>query len=454
LVDTLSGPGPFTVFAPTNDAFGMIDGGVLGCLLEPDNKQVLTDVLLYHVASGEVTSDMLENNQKVSTLEGNNVTVTITDGVVMINEATVTTANAIASNGVVHVIDQVLLPPNNEGLNTLVEKCKYRDIPGTAVINNLDTLVTALTAADLVDTLAVDGPFTVFAPTDAAFGMVNPGVLGCLLESDNKQELTDVLLYHVASGNVASGDLTDNQKVPTLEGSDITITVKGTDVLRLQLKANDALILGKDVIATNGVVHVIDQVLIPSDNAGITALVERCTIPDIPALAVASNLDTLVTVLKAAGLVETLSGPGPFTVFAPTNAAFAKLDEGVLACLQEADNKNALAAVLKYHVASGEFTSDMLENNQKVSTLQGSNATVTISGSVVKINDATVMIADVSASNGVVHVIDNVLIPTNNDDVDDLIDKCATPQPSTASTILGVAIPLIGMLATAVAVIV
>jgi len=222
---------------------------------------------------------MLSNNQKVETLEGSDATVTISSGVVKINGAAVTTADAIASNGVVHVINQVLLPPDNTGFNALVEKCKYRDIPGTAVANKLDTLVTALGFADLVDTLAGTGPFTVFAPTNAAFGKLDEGVLACLLEADHKDALTAVLTYHVASGNVASNTLTNNQKVQTLQGSDITVTVEGSDVLRLQLKVNDVTIVAKDVIATNGVVHVINDVLLPTNNDDVDDLIAECETP-------------------------------------------------------------------------------------------------------------------------------------------------------------------------------
>jgi len=171
----------------------------------------------------------------------------------------------------------------------------------------------------------------------------------------------------------------------------------------------------------------------------------------IPVTATTNGLTTLVTALKAANLATTLSGDGPFTVFAPTNDAFAMVDEGVLECLLDADNKAVLSDVLLYHVASGKVTSDMLSNNQEVESLQGSDATVTISSGVVKINGATVTAADVSATNGVVHVIDQVLLPTNNDDLDKLVKKCGK---TSASAVLGVTIPLIGMLAAAVAVIV
>jgi len=163
---------------------------------------------------------------------------------------------------------------------------------------------------------------------------------------------------------------------------------------------------------------------------------------------ISRGFSDLVALLRRAELVETLSGSGPFTIFAPTDGAFAKVDLGVLECLQEPLYAKALSAILKYHVTNGEVASGDLQNEQKVTTLEGSNVTVTIMGSTVMINTATVTIPDVPAINGFFHEIDEVLIPTDNDDVDALIAGCATTiAPTSASAILGVAIPLIGMLA-------
>ena len=123
------------------------------------------------------------------------------------------------------------------------------------------------------------------------------------------------------------------------------------------------------------------------------------------------DLSTLVEAVTAAGLAETLQGEGPFTVFAPTNAAFDALPAGELDRLLEPANKEELANILKYHVVEGEVMSTDLTNGQKAETLEGGTLTVTINGKTVKINDATVATADVPASNGVVHVIDQVLLP-------------------------------------------
>jgi uncharacterized surface protein with fasciclin (FAS1) repeats len=133
---------------------------------------------------------------------------------------------------------------------------------------------------------------------------------------------------------------------------------------------------------------------------------------DIVDLAVATDdLSTLVTAVKAAGLVETLQGDGPFTVFAPTNAAFEALPEGVLEMLLKPENKDQLTAVLTYHVVPAEVMSGDLEDGMKAGTVEGSEATVTINYGDVMVDNANVVMADIDASNGVVHVIDAVILP-------------------------------------------
>lgn len=133
---------------------------------------------------------------------------------------------------------------------------------------------------------------------------------------------------------------------------------------------------------------------------------------DIVELAVGNdNLSTLVAAVKAAGLVETLQGNGPYTVFAPTNEAFAKLPEGTVEMLLKPENKDKLVAVLTYHVVSGKVLSTDLKNNMKAATVQGSKATIKLNKGKAKVDNATVVAADVLASNGVVHVIDEVILP-------------------------------------------
>ena len=133
---------------------------------------------------------------------------------------------------------------------------------------------------------------------------------------------------------------------------------------------------------------------------------------DIIDVAVATDdLSTLVAAVKAAGLVETLQGDGPFTVFAPTNDAFNALPKGTLAKLLRPENKSQLVDILTYHVVSGKVMSNDLGDGQKAGTVQGAKVSVTFSETGILINDARVVAADVQAKNGVVHVIDRVILP-------------------------------------------
>jgi uncharacterized surface protein with fasciclin (FAS1) repeats len=385
LVETLSGDGPFTVFAPTDEAFNALPAGTIDALLA-DPTGLLTEILFYHVVSGTALSTDLADQQEIVTLNGLSVVVTINGSGVFINDAQVTVADIIADNGVVHVIDAVLIP--TEPTPTTVF-----DIIAASTVHN--TLEAGLVAAGLDQDLTLGGPFTVFAPTDAAFDALPAGVLDALL-ADPSGELTSILLYHVLSGTVLSTDLFDGQTATTLLGEDITVTINGSGVF-----INDAQVIVADIIADNGVVHVIDAILSPAPASN--------TVVDIIVNSEVHN--TLEAAVVAAGLVETLSGDGPFTVFAPTDAAFDALPAGTIDALL-ADPTGLLTEILFYHVVSGTALSTDLSDQQEIVTLNGLPVTVTINGSGVFINDAQVIIADIIADNGVVHVIDAVLIPT------------------------------------------
>jgi len=250
LIDTLKGAGPFTVFAPTDDAFAKLPAGTVDTLLKPENKQALTDVLLYHVVSGKVMAADVVKLTSAPTVLGKDVTIIVKDGKVFLNETVqVIITDIETSNGVIHVIDSVLLPP--------AEKA---DIVDTAVADGrFKTLATALTAAGLIDTLKGEGPFTVFAPTDDAFAKLPAGTVETLLKPENKQALTDILLYHVVSGKVMAADVVKLTSAPTVLGKDVTITVKDGKVF-----INDTIqVIITDIETSNGVIHVIDAVLLP-----------------------------------------------------------------------------------------------------------------------------------------------------------------------------------------------
>jgi transforming growth factor-beta-induced protein len=236
LVDALKGEGPFTVFAPTDEAFDAFEAANKG-VLAGLSKEELGAVLKYHVVAGAaVQSAALKDDQVFVTLNGSPVLVDTTGGV-KVSDAEVTTADVQASNGVIHVIDKIILPPAD-------------DIVATAIAAGMFTkLAGALTAAELVPTLKGDGPFTVFAPTDAAFGKLAAVPTG--------DALKNVLLYHVVSGAVGSGDLSPGSVPTLLEDESLTVSLTGG------VKINDAKVTTANIIAKNGVIHVVDTVLVP-----------------------------------------------------------------------------------------------------------------------------------------------------------------------------------------------
>ena len=297
------------------------------------------------------------------------------------------------------------------------------DIVDTAVAaGGFETLVAAVTAAGLVDTLKSDGPFTVFAPTDEAFAALPEGTVDALLADTDA--LTAVLLYHVVPGKVMAADVVglDGEMVETVGGEMVAIAVDGDSVM-----INDSNVVAADVETSNGVIHVIDAVLIPGaddmaeEEAAPTeepmeeeaAEGDMSDMADIVDTAVAAgDFETLVAAVTAAGLVDTLKGEGPFTVFAPADSAFAALPEGTVDGLL-ADPEGALTDVLLYHVVAGKvMAADVLGlDGQSVETVGGGMLEITIDGDTVLINGIPVAAADIETSNGVIHVIDGVLIP-------------------------------------------
>jgi transforming growth factor-beta-induced protein len=241
LVDTLKGAGPFTVFAPTNDAFNKLPAGTLDSLLK--DIPTLKNVLLYHVVSGKVMAADVVKLTSATTVLGKTVTIRIDQGNVYINDAKVIITDIQASNGVIHVINAVLIPP--------------KDIIDIAEADgNLTTLVTAIKAAGLVDTLKGAGPFTVFAPTNDAFSKLPAGTLDSLLKDIPK--LKNVLLYHVVSGKVMAADVVKLTSATTVLGKAVTVRVDQGNVY-----INDAKVTITDIQASNGVIHIINAVLSP-----------------------------------------------------------------------------------------------------------------------------------------------------------------------------------------------
>jgi len=259
------------------------------------------------------------------------------------------------------------------------------------------TLVAAVQAAGLVETLNGAGPFTVFAPTDEAFAKLPAGTLEMLLKPEHKAKLAAILTYHVVPGAVKAADVVKLKNAGTVNGQRVDIKVDGAKVT-----VDGAAVTATDIACSNGVIHVIDTVILPVDG----------TIVDVAAKN--GSFNTLVAAVKAAGLVETLSGKGPFTVLAPTDAAFAKLPAGTLEMLLKPENKKQLVDILSYHVVPGVAAySDAVVKMTEVPTVLGSPIAVKVVGGKVMLNGATVVAADVEATNGVIHVVDTVILPAS-----------------------------------------
>lgn len=374
---TLSGTGPFTVFAPTDAAFAALPDGVLDALLA-DPSGDLTEVLTYHVTSGTVLSSALSDGQQVPMLFGQNAVISINGSEVRVNNAVVTVTDIAASNGVVHVIDAVLVP---SVWNVVVNSPVHT------------TLQTAIETASLDPVLTFSGPFTLFAPTDAAFSAIPTDDLAAIL-ADPAGLLTTILTYHVVSGSTLAADLSDGMEITTLQGNTVTVTINGSGVF-----INDAQVVVTDIPAYNGVVHVIDAVLVPE--------IAFTSVMDI--ISGSADHNTLEAAIGAAGLTATLDTDGSYTVFAPTDAAFAALPAGTVESLL--NNIPVLTDILLYHVAGSELASTDLSNGQMITMLNNGAVTVTINSEGVFINNAKVTVADLAADNGIVHVIDAVLLP-------------------------------------------
>jgi len=261
LVDALSDTTTtFTVFAPTDDAFYMLPEGTLDAVLA--DNELLTSILTYHVVGGTALSTDLVDGTTVETLNGGSVTVTIDTNGVFINDAQVIVADIVADNGVVHVIDAVLLP--------VVETTTVVDV----IVGSEDhtVLELAVVQEELVETLSGEGPFTVFAPTDAAFTALAEAFnveVTSLLELQN---LTDILTYHVVSGTVLSTDLTDGMETTALNGGTLTFTVDSMGVEVGTAAVGPAMVIVADIVTDNGVVHVIDAVLVPETPSSISEI--------------------------------------------------------------------------------------------------------------------------------------------------------------------------------------
>jgi uncharacterized surface protein with fasciclin (FAS1) repeats len=262
LADTLAAPGSLTVFAPTDDAFAKLPSSLINSLLA-DPKGALTDVLLYHVAGSSLASSDVLGMSTMPTVQGGSLNVSLRDGLPYVNDSQIIITDIQAKNGIIHVIDTVLVPPVN--LPAAPTTTDDAAAPGGSIVDiavadgRFNTLVAAVTAADLATTLAGPGSFTVFAPTDDAFAALPAGTVESLL-ADPEGALTTILLYHVIGDSLSRDQLATDTWLPTLAANKtLYVNRDGSSIIDV----GGAKLLITDIQASNGIIHVIDRVLLP-----------------------------------------------------------------------------------------------------------------------------------------------------------------------------------------------
>ncbi|MDN3642356.1 fasciclin domain-containing protein [Lutimonas halocynthiae] len=398
LTGALSGPGPFTVFAPTNTAFENLPDGALNNIIA--NPALLTALLQYHVVSGDVKSTDLSNGPVQTLLSGQTVEVDISNGVTLNGSSNVTTADIDASNGVIHIIDEVLFPEDFYSM-TLAQI--------VAGSENHTILLSALAKPELSDLLAAasdpTGDLTVFAPTDAAFEAVLAALGKTSIDEIPVGVLKEIVTYHILGGAVTSDQLANgdvNTLLPGIVGGPEFefVTVDLTD----GVKINTANVTAADLKAVNGVAHVVDAVLLPSYitySLGTIAEVVQFN----------NDFTILNAALRKAELLETVAKTDNLTVFAPDNAGFVAAGITSLDGLEKED----LTPILTYHVLGAVVKAADLPASGIAETLNGENIYLgyLFNGEVL-INGLTYIKldkVDIEKSNGVIHVIDRTLVP-------------------------------------------
>lgn len=371
LADTLRSADQLTVFAPTNAAFNRLPAGMLDRLLRDPAK--LRAVLKYHVVSGKVTAADASRLSTARTLLGEPVAIDATKGV-RIGEARVTRADIHCRNGIIHTIDTVLMPEDD-----ILDR--------VAAAGDCETFCRIVKTAALADTLRDAGPYTVLVPTDAAFAKVPTETLNRWMKDPSK--LRAILRYHMIPGHKQAHEVAKLKQIRTVLGQLLTV-----DATR-GVKINDARTTKTDVATRNGVIHVIDTVLIPAADLIDMARKDR-------------DCRTFLVAVERADMMDTFRTAGPHTLFIPTDVAFARLPDGELDRLLA--DVPRLKKVLMRHLIKGKLMAANLRQPDQTRHMGRDYRLVYDEATGLKINNANVIKTDMEAANGVIHTIDAVLI--------------------------------------------
>ncbi len=400
LVTTLSGTGNFTVFAPTNEAFAGLLTAIGQSSLDDIPEDVLRDVLEYHVVAGAAVRSTQLTAGPVETVGGEDITVSLTGGIKLNGSVRVVTADVEATNGIVHVIDAVLVPPSISPIvGTIVAPAFFN--------KDFTTLIAAVKAASptILQTLLNSDEKTLFAPTNAAFTAAG------ITSLPNQATLDAVLTYHVIDAKVMAADIANSSSSAETLNGNIYLS-KGTAGVFIN---GTTQVTSTDISGSNGVVHVINRTLLPPSQtiAQIAVAASTASSPQFTQLVAA--LTKVPALLNAAG------APGNLTVFAPTDAAFQALYTALnvvdLNALEALIGNEKLTEVLEHHIVGARvFSTDLTSGsvpmlNQSV-TVNLSNLTITDANGSTPPAGLVSASLNIHATNGVIHAIDKVLIPT------------------------------------------
>jgi len=397
LVEALQGVGPFTVFAPTDEAFANLLAAIGQTSIDDIPVSVLQSILTYHVVDGKVSSSMI-NAGDVTTLSGEAISLATSNGIQVNGVSVINPYDVDATNGIVHTINEVLVPPTIAPFVNSVLEPAYFNV-------NFSKLIEAAAKADLVSTLLDTPNLTIFAPNNDAF--MASGIEPSAIDATT---LASVLTYHVVGAKVLSSGIPAS--AGTVNGNELNFSLTGSG----NYINGSTEIIAVDIESGSGVVHVIDMVLMPPTGNLVATAVELTSTGEFTSL-VAALQRTADEGSPEQNLLTVLSSDGPFTVFAPTNAAFQALLDSNNEWSSLGDIPlETLIAVLTYHVVPARaYSVDLagaIDENSQLPTANGAKLTFDLGN--LKINgDTSIIGVNTNTTNGVIHVIDKVLVPSS-----------------------------------------
>uniref|UniRef100_A0A8C6SS12 Periostin, osteoblast specific factor b n=1 Tax=Neogobius melanostomus TaxID=47308 RepID=A0A8C6SS12_9GOBI len=372
----IEGPGSFTFFAPSNEAWELLEEDVRSNLVSNVNIE-LYNALHYHMANKRYLTKDLKNGMTIPSMY-QDLDLHIhhyPNGVVTVNCARIIHGNQVATNGVVHVIDRVIRATGST-IASVVE-----------VDDELSTLSDVLLNAEMADKLGEAGQFTLFAPTNAAFEAMGIDVLERL--QDNKDVLQALVKYHVLNSVQCSEAIMSGTSYETMEGSDLDIGCDGDSLTVNGVK----MVLKKDIVTSNGVVHLIDRVLVPNAAKQVMELVE-------------TSQSTFADMVSELGLSAAMRPEAEYTLLAPFNSVFT--DEVM------SIDQDDLRLILENHILKNKFTLGQLYNGQRLETLGGRYMRVFIYRTAVCIENSCLVRGSKEGSNGALHLMRTLLKPAEN----------------------------------------